>query len=195
MKEASFMQLEEKRLSGETLYEGKIIDLVKDTVLLPNGSQSVREVVVHHGGVCVAALTEENEVFLVSQFRYPNRGVLLEVPAGKLEKGEKPFEAIKRELKEEVGAEAESFYFMGTFNPTPAYCSEIIYLYAATGLTFGEQKLDEDEFLNVEKMPLEDAVKKIMNGEITDGKTQALLLKTFMHLKEKSLHHFIITED
>ncbi len=189
------MQLEEKRLSGETLYEGKIIDLVKDTVLLPNGGQSIREVVVHHGGVCVAALTEKNEVFLVSQFRYPNSGVLTEVPAGKLEKGEKPLEAIKRELKEEVGAEASNYYFLGEFNPTPAYCSEIIYLYAATGLSFGDQKLDEDEFLNVEKMPLEDAVKKVLSGEITDGKTQALLLKTFMHLKEETLHQFIITED
>ncbi len=189
------MELEEKRISGETLYEGKIIDLVKDTVLLPNGGNSIREVVVHHGGVCVAALTDDEDVFLVSQFRYPNRGVLLEVPAGKLEKGEKPFEAIKRELKEEVGAEAEKFYFLGTFNPTPAYCSEIIYLYAATGLTFSGQKLDEDEFLNVEKMPLSDAVKKILSNEITDGKTQALLLKTFMHLKEKTLHEFLITED
>jgi len=189
------MQLEEKRLNGETLYEGKIIDLVKDTVLLPNGGQSIREVVVHHGGVCVAALTEKNEVFLVSQFRYPNSGMLTEVPAGKLEKGEKPLEAIKRELKEEVGAEAANYYFLGEFNPTPAYCSEIIYLYAATGLSFGDQKLDEDEFLNVEKMPLEDAVKKVLSGEITDGKTQALLLKTFMHLKEETLHQFIITED
>ena len=189
------MQLEEKRISGETLYKGKIIDLVKDTVSLPNGGQSIREVVVHHGGACVAALTDENEVFLVSQFRYPNNGVLLEVPAGKLEKGEKPFEAIKRELKEEIGAEAENFYFMGKFNPTPAYCSEIIYLYAATGLTFGEQQLDEDEFLDVKKIPLDDAVKMVLNGEITDGKTQALLLKTFMHLKDETLHQFIITED
>ena len=195
MKEGSFMELEEKRISGETLYEGKIIDLVKDTVSLPGGGQSIREVVLHHGGACVAAINEKNEVFLVSQFRYPNRGVLLEVPAGKLEKGEKPFEAIRRELKEEVGAEAENFYFMGEFNPTPAYCSEIIYLYAATGLTFGQQKLDEDEFLDVKKIPLEDAVKMVLNGEITDGKTQALLLKTFMHLKDETLHQFIITED
>ncbi len=189
------MELHEKRTGGETLYEGKIIDLVKDTVQLPNGADAIREVVIHHGGVCVAAITENEEVFLVSQFRYPNGKVLLEVPAGKLEKGEIPFEAIKRELREEVGASAENFYFMGEFNPTPAYCSEIIYLYAATGLTFGEQDLDEDEFLNVEKMPLEDAVKKVLSGEITDGKTQALLLKTFMHLKEKSLHEFLITED
>lgn len=186
------MELEEKKIGGETLYEGKIIDLVKDTVSLPNGEKAIREVVIHHGGVCVAALTDDDEVFLVSQYRYPNRGVLTEVPAGKLEKGEEPLEAIRRELKEEVGAEAEEFYFMGEFNPTPAYCSEIIYLYAARGLKFTGQKLDEDEFLNVEKIPLEEAVKKVLSGEITDGKSQALLLKTFMHLKDGSIHQLKI---
>lgn len=186
------MELHEKRLSGEILYEGKIINLHKDTVLLPNGGTSIREVVEHHGGVSAIALTEEKEIFLVSQFRYPNAHVLLEAPAGKLEKGEEPFDAIKRELKEEIGVEAENYYSLGTFNPTPAYCSEIIHLYLATGLTFGEQKLDEDEFLNVQKMPLEDAVKMVLDGKITDGKTQALLLKTFMLLEEGSIHQFKI---
>lgn len=191
-KDGEQMELYEKRLSGETLYEGKIIDLCKDEVLLPNGSTSVREVVKHHGGVTVAALTDENEIYLVSQFRYPNAGVLVETPAGKLEKGEEPFEAIRRELKEEIGAEAENYYFLGTFNPTPAYCSEIIYLYAATGLKMGEQHLDEDEFLNVKKIPLEEAVKMVLDGEITDGKSQALILKTFMLIQDGSIHKFSI---
>ncbi len=186
------MKLHEKKLSGETLYEGKIINLHKDTVLLPNGNTSIREVVEHHGGVSAIALTEDNEIFLVSQFRYPNAHVLLEAPAGKLEKGEVPFEAIKRELKEEIGAVAKNYYSLGTFNPTPAYCSEIIHLYLATGLTFGEQQLDEDEFLNVEKVSLEKAVDMVLSGEITDGKTQALILKTSMLLKSESIHQFLI---
>lgn len=186
------MELWEEKISGDVLYDGKIISLCKDNVLLPNGETSIREVVVHHGGVSIAALTEDNEVFLVEQFRYPNRGVLLETPAGKLEKGEVPFDAIKRELKEEIGAEAGKYYFLGKFNPTPAYCSEIIYLYAATDLKMGEQKLDEDEFLNVKKIPLEKAVDMVMSGEITDGKSQALLLKTFMLVSQGKMHNYEI---
>ena len=186
------MDFNEKRISGETLYEGKIIDLCKDDVLLPDGNTAIREVVKHHGGVTVAAVTDKNEIYLVNQFRYPNNHVLTETPAGKLEKGEEPFEAVKRELKEEVGVEAENYYFLGTFNPTPAYCSEIIYLYAATGLKEGEQHLDEDEFLSVEKIPIEEAVRKVLDGEITDGKTQALVLKTFMLIQDGSIHKFLI---
>ncbi len=186
------MELWEEKISGEALYDGKILSLYKDTVMLPNGKTSFREVIEHHGGVTVVALTDENEVFLVEQFRYPNRGVLVELPAGKLEKGEEPFEAIKRELKEEIGAEAGKFYFLGKFNPTPAYCSEIIYLYAATDLSFGDQKLDDDEFLNVKKIPLKKAVEMVLSGEITDGKTQALLLKTFMLINEQKIHNYEI---
>ncbi len=186
------MELIEKKLSGETIYDGKIISLVKDNVLLPNGETSIREVVEHHGGATAVALTEEKEIFLVRQFRYPNRHVILETPAGKLEKGEEPFEAIKRELKEEIGVESGKYYFLGTFNPTPAYCSEIIYLYLVTDLKMGEQKLDADEFLNVEKVPLEKAVQMVLDGEITDGKSQALILKTFMLLEQGSIHQFEI---
>ncbi|MBE6783693.1 MAG: NUDIX hydrolase [Ruminococcaceae bacterium] len=186
------MELFEKRLSGECLYEGKIIDLHKDEVLLPDGNTSIREVVKHNGGVTAAALTDKNEIYLVSQFRYPNSHVLTETPAGKLEKGEDPLDAIKRELKEEIGAEAEKYYFLGTFNPTPAYCSEIIYLYVATGLKEGEQHLDEDEFLDVKKVPIEEAVRMVLDGEITDGKSQALILKTFMLLQDGSIHKFLI---
>ncbi len=186
------MELWEEKISGEKLYDGKIISLYKDKISLPNGSTSVREVVEHHGGVTVAALTEKGEVFLVEQFRYPNRGVLIETPAGKLEKGEVPFDAMKRELHEEIGAEAGRFYFLGKFNPTPAYCSEIIYLYAATDLKMGEQELDRDEFLNVKKIPLKEAVEKVLSGEITDGKSQALLLKTFMLLDSGKIHEYEI---
>ena len=172
------MNLEEKQLSAEYMYEGKIIKLRRDKALLPNGNTSVREVVEHNGGVCVAALTDNDEVLFVRQFRYPYMEVIPEIPAGKRDSAdEDPLECGKRELKEETGATAERFIPLGRLYPSPGYCGEIIWMYAATGLSYGEQSLDEDEFLDVEKIPLEKAVQMILSGEITDAKTQAAVLK------------------
>ena len=109
----------------------------------------------------------------------------LEIPAGKRDGDEQPLEGGKRELKEETGATAESYTFLGELYPTPGYCGEIIYMYAAKGLTFGNQRTDEDEFLEVFTMPLEDAVEKVLSGEITDGKTQAAVLKTHIILQRE----------
>ena len=116
-------------------------------------------------------------MFFVRQFRYPYKRVLLELPAGKLEKGEDPLDAGKRELQEECGVTADTIIPMGTVYPTVAYCSEIIYLYAAKGLKKTNQKLDEGEFLSVEKIKITDAVDMVMKGEISDSKTVALILK------------------
>lgn len=171
------METFEKTLTRQEIYDGRIISLHNDTVLLPNGKTAGREVVEHSGGVCVAALTEGEELLLVTQFRYPYAEETLELPAGKLEKGENHLEAGKRELKEETGAEAEVFQYAGEFYPTPAYCSEIIQLYVAKGLRFGEQELDEDEFLNVSKIPLKEAVQMVLEGKIKDGKTQAMVMR------------------
>lgn len=172
------MNLIEKQLSSEYIYEGRIIKLRRDTALLPNGEEATREVVEHNGGVCVAALTERDEVLFVRQFRYPYSEVVTEIPAGKRDSAaEDPLECGRRELKEETGAVAESFIPLGRLYPTPGYCGEIIWMYAAVGLKYGEQSLDEDEFLNVVKIPLDEAVEKIMSGEITDAKTQAAVLK------------------
>ena len=172
------MNLEEKQLNYEYLYEGKIIKLRRDTALLPNGNTAIREVVEHNGGVCVAALTENNEVLMVRQFRYPYFENVLEIPAGKRDsKSENPLECGKRELREETGAIAQNFISLGELYPTPGYCGEVIWMYAATGLTFGENDLDDDEFLNLEKIPLEKAVDMIISGEIKDAKTQAAILK------------------
>lgn len=172
------MNLIEKQLSSEYIYKGRIIKLRRDTALLPNGETALREVVEHNGGVCVAALTERDEVLFVRQFRYPYGEVVTEIPAGKRDSAtEDPLECGKRELREETGAEAEKFVPLGKLYPTPGYCGEIIWMYAAVGLKYGKQCLDEDEFLNVVKIPLEKAVEMILSGEITDAKTQAAVLK------------------
>lgn len=172
------MSLEEKQLSYEYLYEGKIVKLRRDTAALPNGKEALREVVEHPGGVCVAALTENDEILLVRQFRYPYFEAVLEIPAGKRDRAdEAPIDCGIRELKEETGAVAEKIISLGQLYPTPGYCNEIIWMYAATGLKFEAQSLDEDEFLSVERVPFEKAIEMILSGEIKDAKTQAALLK------------------
>ena len=159
------MKLDEKTIEKKYIYKGRIINVRTDTAELPNGKQALREVVEHPGGVTVAALTDNDELMFVRQFRYPYSEVLLELPAGKLEYGEDPFEAGKRELREETGAVAEHYIDLGKFYPTPGYCG------------FTSLDLDDDEFLAPEKIPLEKAVEMVMNNEIRDGKTQAAVLK------------------
>ena len=171
------MQLEEKTLSSETIYNGRVVHLVKDKVLLPNGKEAVREMVKHPGGVCVLAITDNNNVVMVKQFRYAQKTVLLEIPAGKLEYGEDPRTCGIRELKEETGYEADSFEFFTKMIPTGAYVGEVIHIFIAQGLRKTGQKLDEDEFLEVLEIPFVEAVKMALDGEIPDAKTQIALLK------------------
>lgn len=172
------MNLREKQLKAEYIYKGKIINVRLDDAELPDGKTAKREIVEHPGGVCVAALTDQNEILMVRQFRYPYSEVILEIPAGKRNSpDEEPLLCGKRELKEETGAEAENFIFLGELYPTPGYCGEILYMYAATKLTFGDTNPDEDEFLEVLRIPLDKAVDMIMNNELKDAKTQAAILK------------------
>lgn len=170
------MHLQEKTVETEPIFDGRIIKVRKDKTELENGAIVTRELVIHPGGVCVVPVNEKGEVYLVKQFRYPFQEVLTEIPAGKLEVGEDHRSAGLRELKEEVGAECENFEYLGVMYPSVAYLTEKIHMYLATGLSFGEQHLDEDEFLDVEKMPLSKAVEMVINGEIKDGKTQSALL-------------------
>lgn len=180
------MHLTEKTKETKTVYDGKIFKVKSDTVILEDNTEAPREYIVHHGGVCVLPVTDNNEILLVKQYRYPLSATTLEVPAGKLNyKDENHLEAGKRELLEETGASAEKIEYLGEIYPIPAYTTEIIHMYLAEGLTFGNQNLDSDEFLDVIKMPFEKALSMVMNNEIKDSKTQIIILKAWMMLNKK----------
>lgn len=172
------MTFEEKTISSEMIYKGTILNLRKDKVTVKDGDFSYREIIEHNGGAVAVALTKENEVILVKQFRKPMERDMIELPAGKTEPGEEPIETIKRELKEETGYTANSIKFMAKFNPSVGYTSESLYIYLATELTPGETEFDEHEAIDVIKMPLDEAVEMVVRGDITDGKTMAGLLLT-----------------
>lgn len=167
----------EKKLQSELLYEGKIINLRRDQVELEDGRITSREVVEHNGGVAVLAVDKDDQILFVSQFRYPFQTVLLELPAGKLEKGEDPAECGRRELLEECGCHAKVFKPLAELYPTCAYDTEIIRVFYATDLTQGSQNLDPGEFLTVEKIPIDKAVELVLAGKIPDAKTQLGILK------------------
>jgi len=174
------MNFEEKQLSAEYKFEGRIIKLRVDNALLPDGKTATREVVEHNGGVCVAPLTDDGCVLAVRQYRYPYSETIVEIPAGKRDGNEDPFVCGVRELREETGATAAEYRFLGELYPSPGYCGEIIWMYAAKGLTFGEQQTDEDEFLSVEKIPLDKFVDMVLSGVVKDAKTQTAILKLKM---------------
>ena len=164
-----FKNLQETKLTSQPIFDGDVLHIYKDTVRLPNGKTSTREYTVHHGAVCILPLLENGDVLLERQFRYAMGEVLTEIPAGKLDYiGEDPREAALRELREETGAVASELIPLGPFYPTCAYSTEVIQMFLARGLSFGERDLDEDEFLNVFRLPLRELVEKVLNGEIPD---------------------------
>ena len=171
------MDIWEKRIDGEEKYKGVIVRVVLDRVELCDGKITRREVVEHPGGVCVLPVDDKGICTMVRQFRYPFGKMLLEAPAGKLEKGEDPLECGVRELSEETGLSAEEMIPMGSMCTSPGYSTERLYLYLARGLHRGESHPDEGEFLNVERYPLSELVEMVMRNEIDDGKTVAAILK------------------
>lgn len=180
-----FENLREERVSSQEIFDGAIVHLFKDTVTLPNGNPATREVIRHIGAVAVVPVTDDGKVIIERQFRYPLDQVITEIPAGKLDSfTEDRLAAAKRELEEETGYTADTWTALGDFHPTAAYCDEKITLYLATGLHQGERHLDEDEFLNVMAVPMEELVADIMAGRITDGKTQAAILKAYYLLNK-----------
>lgn len=173
-----YENLVESKVSRCAIYDGKILKVVKDLVLLPNGCEAEREFCVHPGGVCVIPLTEDGCVLMERQYRYPHGRVFFEIPAGKLNyKGEPTEDAAKRELLEETGAVPGKFTFLGRIDTTPAIIDERLYLYLAEDLSFGESSPDVDEFLFVEKVPFAELYKEVMAGNICDAKTQIAILK------------------
>ncbi|MEG1757253.1 MAG: NUDIX hydrolase [Oscillospiraceae bacterium] len=170
------MKLHEETVDSQVIYDGRIIKVRKDAVKLCNGKITSREVVEHPGGVCIAAIDDEKNIYVVDQFRYPMGAVVTELPAGKLEWGEDPDSAAVRELCEETGCTAKTMRKMGVTYPSPGYCGEVLHLYVATGLMHGQQSLDEDEFLTCRKFPLSQAVEMVMSNEIKDSKSQILIM-------------------
>lgn len=179
-----FKNLEEIMVASEEIFDGHVVHLFKDTVELPNGKLATRETVRHIGAVAVVPLTDDGKVIVERQFRYPLGCVITEIPAGKLDsKDEDRLSAAKRELQEETGYTAEEWTDLGDYYPAAAYTDERISLYLAKGLKQGDRNLDEDEFLDVVAVDLEELVEDVLNGTITDGKTQAALLKAYLRLK------------
>ena len=173
-----FQKLEERMLDSEEIFDGQVLHVIRDTVELPNGKSATREVIRHVGAVGIVPMTEDGKIVIERQYRYPIDQVITEIPAGKLDdRCEDRLEAARRELKEETGITAKEWTYIGEYHPAAAYSDERITLYLARDLVQGERNLDEDEFLNLEEVPLQELIREIMEGKITDGKTQVALMR------------------
>lgn len=171
-------ELIEKKIDSKAVYRGRLLHVFCDSVILPNGNEATRDLIRHIGAVAVLPITDDGNVIIEHQFRYPVNEVLLEIPAGKLDsKDEDRLEAVKRELREETGYSAREWIELGDLYPTPAYSDEVIRTYIAKGLMKGDRKLDDDEFIEVERIPLSTLVEDVMSGKIKDAKTQIAILK------------------
>lgn len=170
------MEFTEKTLDSKLVFDGKVVKLYKDSIELPTGQKSFREIVKHSGGVVILAY-KENKILLVKQFRYPMKEVLYELPAGKLEYGEDPFEAAKRELEEETGYCAGKWTDLGFVYTSPGYSDEKLYLYKAEDLNYTHRHPDEGEILEPLEIEEKEVIAMIGNGKINDAKTLCALLR------------------
>ena len=174
------MNFEEKTLNSETVYNGKVINIIKDDVETADGHKSFREVIVHSGGVVIAALKDKHTILLVEQFRYPLKNTILELPAGRLEAGENPDFASIRELEEETGYRAKTWHSLGYINTTPGICTEKLYLYLAHNLEFAGEHPDEGEIIRCFEYKIKDVFEMINSGIINDAKTICTLSRALL---------------
>ena len=170
------------------IYRGRVVNLDVETVTLPNGATVDLEIIRHQGAVAVVPLKDDGTVLLIRQYRHAAGGYIYEVPAGKLEPGEDPRHCAARELEEEIGYRASSLAHLLTFYTTPGFTDEVIHLFLATGLTPGNQNLDHDEVLEVVEMPLDEAMARIEDGTIRDGKTIVGLQAVYLRSRESGLN-------
>lgn len=170
------MEFREKTINSKLIFDGRVVKLYKDSVELSTGQKTFREVVKHSGGVVILAF-KEDKILLVKQFRYPMKEVMLELPAGKLEQGEDPFEAAKRELEEETGYCANKWTDLGYVYTSPGYSDEKLYLYKAEDLEFTHCHPDEGEIIQAFEYKYDGVLKMIDNGQINDAKTLCALLR------------------
>ena len=178
----------ETQIESQSIFEGKVLHVCRDTIQLPNGKTGFREYCKHKGAVCIVPLTEDGKVICVRQYRYALGRVVLEIPAGKLDSvDEIPESAAKRELEEETGRSCQRLISIGNLNTSPALLTEVIYMYLAEGLSDGTPHPDEDEFLEIVEIPLKTLVEMILAGEILDAKTQAAVLKVWAMKQKKML--------
>ncbi|MBR2885234.1 MAG: NUDIX hydrolase [Clostridia bacterium] len=171
------MDFTEKTIKKDYKFNGEVISLRVDTVTTPSGNTATREIVEHPGGVCVVPLDKDGNVIMEWQYRRPFDMNVFEIPAGKLYKGEDPLECGKRELEEETGMCANTYIYLGKMLPTPGFCGEILHMYLALDLYEGKINRDEDEFMEIVRVPLSELVDKVLSGEIIDGKTALALMK------------------
>ena len=168
------MDKEEKKLSSKVTYDGRVFTVTKDNVLCPNGQEAIREIVHHRGGVAIL-FKVDNKFIFEKQYRYAMQEEIIEVPAGKLEKGEVPLEAAKRELLEETGYRPLEMVHLGDSYPTPGYSSEVIHLYYCPKAVKEERHLDQDENIELIYLTLEEIEQMITDGKIKDSKTVATI--------------------
>ena len=187
MNQSDKQRFEETCISSELIFDGKVMRVFRDVIALPDGREAFREYARHMGAVAVLPLTDEGEVICVRQYRYAHGCMLTEIPAGKLDHPDEDHaEAARRELREETGATCRSLTHLGLYRATVAILDEKIDLYLAEGLEFGETDLDDDEFLEVLRIPLDKMVEMVLSGEITDGKTQVAVLQTKEILRRRA---------
>lgn len=179
------MDLSEKRIDSETVYKGVIVDVSMDRAELCDGRIVRREVVYHPGGAAVIPIDDDGFCYCVRQYRYPMQKMMLEVPAGKLDKGEEHRICAERELSEETGLSAKELIYLGACCTSPGFSTEVLHIYLALGLTQGTSHTDDGEFLNVEKHHIDKLLDMVMTGQIDDGKTVIAVLKAKKYLETR----------